>query len=65
MGLGRRGSHYCGLTELRGGGLWGWLRISCHPSLSPNQGLDGIIEYDDFKFNPSMVGPKEPAPETG
>ncbi|XP_065750114.1 nuclear factor NF-kappa-B p100 subunit isoform X4 [Phocoena phocoena] len=27
-------------------------------------GLDGIIEYDDFKFNPSMVGPKEPAPET-
>lgn len=26
--------------------------------------LDGIIEYDDFKFNPSMVEPKEPAPET-
>uniref|UniRef100_A0A2K6GEJ5 Nuclear factor NF-kappa-B p100 subunit n=1 Tax=Propithecus coquereli TaxID=379532 RepID=A0A2K6GEJ5_PROCO len=27
-------------------------------------GLDGIIEYDDFKFNPSIVEPKEPAPET-
>ncbi|XP_037660116.1 nuclear factor NF-kappa-B p100 subunit isoform X2 [Choloepus didactylus] len=27
-------------------------------------GLDGIIEYDDFKFNPSTVEPKEPAPET-
>ncbi|KAK1333515.1 hypothetical protein QTO34_005899 [Cnephaeus nilssonii] len=26
--------------------------------------LDGIIEYDDFKFNPSMMEPKEPAPET-
>lgn len=32
---------------------------------SPYQGLDGIIEYDDFKFNPSIVEPKEPAPETG
>lgn len=39
--------------------------VSCYPSLSPNQGLDGIIEYDDFKFNPSIVEPKEPAPETG
>ncbi|XP_012625270.1 nuclear factor NF-kappa-B p100 subunit isoform X3 [Microcebus murinus] len=29
-----------------------------------NPGLDGIIEYDDFKFNPSIVEPKEPAPET-
>ncbi|ELK35615.1 Nuclear factor NF-kappa-B p100 subunit [Myotis davidii] len=27
-------------------------------------GLDGIIEYDDFKFNPSIMEPKEPAPET-
>eukprot|EP00069_Balaena_mysticetus_P001550 bmy_15420T0 len=27
-------------------------------------GLDGIIEYDDFKFNPTIVQPKEPAPET-
>uniref|UniRef100_A0A3Q2HJX0 Nuclear factor NF-kappa-B p100 subunit n=2 Tax=Equus TaxID=9789 RepID=A0A3Q2HJX0_HORSE len=27
-------------------------------------GLDGIIDYDDFKFNPSIVEPKEPAPET-
>ncbi|XP_036919945.1 nuclear factor NF-kappa-B p100 subunit isoform X1 [Sturnira hondurensis] len=27
-------------------------------------GLDGIIEYDDFKFNQSMMEPKEPAPET-
>lgn len=27
-------------------------------------GLDGIIEYDDLKFNPSIVEPKEPAPET-
>ncbi|XP_027623211.1 nuclear factor NF-kappa-B p100 subunit isoform X3 [Tupaia chinensis] len=26
-------------------------------------GLDGIIDYD-FKFNPSIVEPKEPAPET-
>ncbi|KAM7073594.1 nuclear factor NF-kappa-B p100 subunit isoform 2-T3 [Molossus nigricans] len=25
---------------------------------------DGIIGYDDFKFNPSIVEPKEPAPET-
>lgn len=39
--------------------------VSCYPCLSPNQGLDGIIEYDDFKFNPSIVEPKEPAPETG
>ncbi|XP_064344435.1 nuclear factor NF-kappa-B p100 subunit isoform X3 [Camelus dromedarius] len=29
-----------------------------------NPGLDGIIEYDDFKFNPSIVEPKEPTPET-
>lgn len=35
------------------------------PSWSPNQGLDGMIEYDDFKFDPSIVEPKEPAPETG
>uniref|UniRef100_A0A8D1UQG0 Nuclear factor NF-kappa-B p100 subunit n=1 Tax=Sus scrofa TaxID=9823 RepID=A0A8D1UQG0_PIG len=28
------------------------------------QSLPGIIEYDDFKFNPSIVEPKEPAPET-
>ncbi|XP_053439006.1 nuclear factor NF-kappa-B p100 subunit isoform X1 [Nycticebus coucang] len=27
-------------------------------------GLDGIIEYDDFKFNTSIVEPKEPASET-
>lgn len=27
-------------------------------------GLDGIIEYDDFKFNPSIMEPKEPAPES-
>ncbi|XP_024411135.2 nuclear factor NF-kappa-B p100 subunit isoform X2 [Desmodus rotundus] len=27
-------------------------------------GLDGIIEYDDFKFNQSIMEPKEPAPET-
>ncbi|KAK2500288.1 hypothetical protein MC885_017586, partial [Smutsia gigantea] len=27
-------------------------------------GLDGIIEYDDFKLNPSIVEPKEPASET-
>ncbi|XP_035883110.1 nuclear factor NF-kappa-B p100 subunit isoform X2 [Phyllostomus discolor] len=27
-------------------------------------GLDGIIEYDDFKFNQPMMEPKEPAPET-
>lgn len=27
-------------------------------------GLDGIIEYDDFKFNPSIMEPKEPGPET-
>ncbi|XP_045734652.1 nuclear factor NF-kappa-B p100 subunit isoform X1 [Mirounga angustirostris] len=26
--------------------------------------LDGMIEYDDFKFDPSIVEPKEPAPET-
>ncbi|XP_057593142.1 nuclear factor NF-kappa-B p100 subunit isoform X6 [Hippopotamus amphibius kiboko] len=26
-------------------------------------GLDGIVEYDDFRFNPSIVEPKEPAPE--
>ncbi|XP_036293742.1 nuclear factor NF-kappa-B p100 subunit isoform X2 [Pipistrellus kuhlii] len=32
---------------------------SCY---DPN--LDGIIEYDDFKFNPSLMEPKEPAPET-
>lgn len=24
-----------------------------------------MIEYDDFKFDPSIVEPKEPAPETG
>ncbi|XP_037595417.1 nuclear factor NF-kappa-B p100 subunit isoform X4 [Cebus imitator] len=29
-----------------------------------NPGLDGIIEYDDFKLNSSIVEPKEPAPET-
>ncbi|XP_033617140.1 nuclear factor NF-kappa-B p100 subunit [Fukomys damarensis] len=27
-------------------------------------GLDGLDEYDDFKFSPSMAEPKEPAPET-
>lgn len=27
-------------------------------------GLDGIIEYEGFKFDPSIVEPKEPAPET-
>ncbi|XP_021101332.1 nuclear factor NF-kappa-B p100 subunit isoform X2 [Heterocephalus glaber] len=27
-------------------------------------GLDGLDEYDDFKFSPSFVEPKEPAPET-
>ncbi|KAM4838363.1 nuclear factor NF-kappa-B p100 subunit isoform X2 [Urocitellus parryii] len=27
-------------------------------------GLDGIAEYDDFKFSPSVVEPKEPVPET-
>lgn len=26
--------------------------------------LDGMIEYDDFKFNPSIVEPKEPALDT-
>lgn len=29
------------------------------------QGLDGIIEYEGFKFDPSIGEPKEPAPETG
>uniref|UniRef100_A0A2K6PVD8 Nuclear factor NF-kappa-B p100 subunit n=1 Tax=Rhinopithecus roxellana TaxID=61622 RepID=A0A2K6PVD8_RHIRO len=29
-----------------------------------NPGLDGIIEYDDFKLNSSIMEPKEPAPET-
>ncbi|XP_078202516.1 nuclear factor NF-kappa-B p100 subunit isoform X2 [Callithrix jacchus] len=29
-----------------------------------NPGLDGIIDYDDFKLNSSIVEPKEPAPET-
>lgn len=64
MGLGRR-SDYGGLGELRAGGPREWLRIRCYPSLSPQQSLPGIIEYDDFKFNPSIVEPKEPAPETG
>ncbi|XP_023571385.1 nuclear factor NF-kappa-B p100 subunit isoform X2 [Octodon degus] len=27
-------------------------------------GLDGLTEYDDFKFSPSIVEPKEPALET-
>ncbi|XP_021505898.1 nuclear factor NF-kappa-B p100 subunit isoform X1 [Meriones unguiculatus] len=27
-------------------------------------GLDGIPEYDDFAFSPSIVEPKDPAPET-
>uniref|UniRef100_A0A673SXU4 Nuclear factor kappa B subunit 2 n=1 Tax=Suricata suricatta TaxID=37032 RepID=A0A673SXU4_SURSU len=27
-------------------------------------GLDGMIEYDDFKFDPSIVEPKEPTPDT-
>lgn len=27
-------------------------------------GLDGISEYDDFEFSPSIVEPKDPAPET-
>lgn len=35
------------------------------PSPSINQGLDGIPEYDDFEFSPSIVEPKDPAPETG
>ncbi|XP_057593138.1 nuclear factor NF-kappa-B p100 subunit isoform X3 [Hippopotamus amphibius kiboko] len=38
-----------------------WTVATTH--LSPNQGLDGIVEYDDFRFNPSIVEPKEPAPE--
>ncbi|XP_020026801.1 nuclear factor NF-kappa-B p100 subunit isoform X1 [Castor canadensis] len=29
-----------------------------------NPGLDGITEYDDFKFNPSIVESKDPAPDT-
>lgn len=27
-------------------------------------GLDGIIKYDGFKYNPTVVEPKEPVPET-
>lgn len=45
---------------------WGGGRlIQLPPSLSINQGLDGITEYDDFEFSPSIVEPKDPAPETG
>lgn len=40
----------------------GWVRCYC---LSPKQGLDGIIKYDGFKYNPTVVEPKEPVPETG
>lgn len=32
---------------------------------SVNQGLDGIPDYDDFEFSPSIGEPKDPAPETG
>ncbi|KAL6084429.1 hypothetical protein STEG23_018029 [Scotinomys teguina] len=34
------------------------------PLTSPLQGLDGIPDYDDFEFSPSIVEPKDPAPET-